>query len=356
MKRTCALSLVAFMLFTLLVAAVPAEGIKGSLGIRYNTRIQLDDKGTPQPGIKDQYVYDLAVGDTVLFQGDITHLPTLFSKVLGSETQGAQLMYNLSLILRNPAKLEQTANVGKFVGTVPIDKNGVYQYGQGNLRIAVNTTGMVAAFESKFSGAAAGKPPKNKSVAEEAKKKALTLQRKYQGKTVALTLTNYDIMRFNDLILAAGPVKTFPEITVNGEMLYDYERNAWLFNGVTLAYQAAGKTAVDKLTGNIKWAEDPQRKVNGLGEYTFDIRVNEPEQASEAAAFQATQDESAFFAVDNTIPSLTGTAKYKDTFRGEDVIKSDVAIDLTGNKLTRPQIVALGKLVWLVCVVPMNAE
>lgn len=357
MKRSRALLFVAFALFAILAQAAPAEGIKGTLGIRYNTRMQIDDKGNPQPGVKDQYACDMALGDTVVIQGDIQHLPTLFSKVMGSETQGAQLSYNLALILRNPAKLTQTVNVGKLVGLVPIDRNGVYDYGKGNLRVAVNTTGMASAFESKFAGVAYGKPPKNKSMAEEAKKQARTMQRKYQGKTVSLTLTNYDVMRFSDLVLGAGPVKSFPEVTLNGEMLYDYERNAWLFNGVTMSYQAGDKTVVDKLTGNIKWSEDPQRKVNGLGEYSFDVRVNEPEQASgEAAAFQAPQDESAFFAVDSAIPALTGTAKYKDQFRGEDVIKSDVQIDLVGNKLSRPQIVALGKMIWLVCVVPMNAE
>lgn len=357
MKRSCALSLVAVALFAILAQAVTAEGIKGTLGIRYNTRTQQDEKGNPKPGVKDQYVCDMALGDTVVIQGDIQHLPTLFSRVMGSETQGAQLTYNLSLILRNPTNLSQTVNVGKLVGMVPIDRNGAYDYGKGNLRVAVNTTGRVAGFDSKFNGVAYGKPPKNQSMAEEAKKQARTMQRKYQGKTVSLTLTNYDVMRFSDLVMAAGPVKSFPEVTLNGEMLYDYERNAWLFNGVTMAYQDGDKSVVDKLTGNIKWAEDPQRKVNGLGEYQFDIRVNEPEQAAgEAAAFQASQDESAFFAVDNTIPALTGTAKYKDQIQGEDVVKSDVQIDLVGNKLSRPQIVALGKLVWLVCVVPMNAE
>jgi hypothetical protein len=190
-----------------------------------------------------------------------------------------------------------------------------------------------------------------------AKKQAETLKRQVQGKTISLVVTDYDKMTFNGLVLPAGPVQAYPEAQVGGEMIYDYERNVWYFNGVTLTYQSEGKTVTDKIGGNIKWVESPQRKANGEGQYDFDIRVNEPEEkGTEAAAFQPSTDESAFFAVDTSLASLTGTAKYKDTMRGETVTQSEVAIDLTGNKLNKPQMLNLAKLVWMVCVVPMNAE
>ena len=69
-----------------------------------------------------------------------------------------------------------------------------------------------------------------------------------------------------------------------------------------------------------------------------------------------TDDESAFFAVDNTVMGLTGDAAYKDTMRGEDVTASSVTINLTGNQLTKVQMVNLGKMLWLVDIVPLNAE
>jgi hypothetical protein len=56
------------------------------------------------------------------------------------------------------------------------------------------------------------------------------------------------------------------------------------------------------------------------------------------------------------MPSLTGTAKYVDRFRGETVTSSAVTIDLTGNNLNKPQVVNAFKLIWLVSVVPVNSE
>ena len=125
-----------------------------------------------------------------------------------------------------------------------------------------------------------------------------------------------------------------------------------------MSYIVGGKTLTDKLTGNIKWVESPNYKTNGEGEYQFDVRVNEPEQPSnETAVFQkAADDEAAFFATDNTLPSLVGTAKYKDQRRGETVASSTVTVDLTGNNLTKVQTVNLFKLIWLTCIVPMNSD
>ncbi|MCL5282205.1 MAG: hypothetical protein M1376_20135 [Planctomycetes bacterium] len=189
------------------------------------------------------------------------------------------------------------------------------------------------------------------------KKQAQTLTRQVKGKTVSLIVKDYDIMTLRGLVLAAGPVRTYPETTVNGEMMYDYERSAWYFRGLTMTYQAEGKTVTDKITGNIKWVESPQRKTNGQGQYEFDVRCNEPEAtSSEAAVFQKADDEAAFFATDTSMPSLTGTARYVDRFRGETVTSSAVTIDLTGNNLNKPQVVNAFKLIWLVSVVPVNSE
>jgi hypothetical protein len=338
-------------------APAAAPTVKGTMKIDFKSRVQVTDAGVPQAEIVDTYLVDLTVADSLLFQGSIAYLPPIFSSVLGRETQASKLDYKLDLSIRNPSNLSEVKRVGRMVGGVPIDRNGVYDYGKGTLRIAVDAMGKASGFESQFSGQAAGKPPKVGSVLEKAKKQALTLTRSVNGKTVKLVVTDYDKMALSSLLLGAGPVRTYPETTVNGELLYDYERGAWYCNGVTMSYQLDGKAVTDKLSGNIKWVESPDRKSNGEGEYQFDVRVNEPEvKQGEAAVFAAPDDESAFFASDSTVPSLTGKAKYKDTIRGETVAASTVAVDLVGNNLTKQQVVNLTKLLWFVSVVPMNSE
>ncbi len=338
--------------------AVAADNtIKGKLDIQFNSRVQTDSAGNPTPGVKDVYTFDVTAVDTLGFQGTIQALPTILTSRLGSEKQRASLVYNLNLSVANPANLTQKRTVGKLVGEVQVDKQGTYLFDQSTLRIAVDAAGKAQGFESAFRGTAVGKPPKNTSLAEKVKKQAQTLTRQVKGKTVSLIVKDYDIMTLRGRVLAAGPVRSYPETSVNGEMMYDYERGAWYFRNLIMTYQAEGKTVTDKVSGNIKWVESPQRKTNGQGQYEFDVRFNEPEQtSSEATVFQKADDEAAFFATDTSLPSLTGTAKYVDRFRGETVTSSAVAIDLVGNNLNKTQVVNAFKLIWLVSVVPVNAE
>ncbi len=352
---------VLWVVLVALVIAGPAVAadntIKGKLDIQFNSRVQTDSGGNPAAGVKDVYTFDVTVVDTLGFQGTIQALPTILTARLGSEKQRASLVYNLNLLVANPANLTQKRTVGKLVGEVQVDRQGTYLFDQGTLRIAVDAAGKAQGFESAFRGTAVGKPPKNTSLAEKVKKQAQTITRQVKGKTVSLIVKDYDIMTLRGLVLAAGPVRSYPETTVNGEMMYDYERSAWYFRNLTMTYQAEGKTVTDKVTGNIKWVESPQRKTNGQGQYEFDVRFNEPEQTStETAVFQKADDEAAFFATDTSLPSLTGTAKYVDRFRGETVTSSAVAIDLVGNNLNKTQVVNAFKLIWLVSVVPVNAE
>ncbi len=361
MKKCLCIAAVCVFLIACLsaVAQAPAAAptVKGSMKIDFKSRLQVNDAGMPQPEVVDTYAVDLTVADSLLFQGNIIYLPPIFSSVLGRETQASKLDYKLDLSVRNPANLSEVKRIGRMVGGVPIDRNGVYDYSKGTLRIAVDAMGKASGFESPFGGLAAGKPPKVGSTLEKAKKQALTMTRSVKGKTIKLVVTDYDKMALTGLSLAAGPLKTYPDTTVNGELLYDYERSAWYFNAFTMTYQVDGKAVTDKLSGNIKWVESPQRKSNGEGEYQFDVRANEPEvKQGEAAVFAAPDDESAFFATDTTLPSLTGKAKYKDTMRGESVIASNVTVDLVGNNLTKQQVVNLTKLLWFVSVIPMNSE
>lgn len=357
MEKLFSIVLAISLILTTVVAQESAPTVKGTLDITYNTRTNLDDKGKPNEGIRDVYMYDLVVVDTLLFQGAIRHQPTLFSSVLGRETQSALLNYDIALSVRNPKNISQVKAIGKLAGTAPIDKKGVYRFTDGTLRMAIDSAGQAAGFESQFRGLAEGKPPTNESTLARAKKQAVTLTKNIKGKKTKIVVSDYDIMKFNDLVLAAGPAKVYPEATINGEFMYDYERSAWYFHGITIVYTVDGKVMTDKLSGHIKWVEHPERETNGEGQYEFDVRVNEPEQATgEAAAFEASDDEAAFFETDSAIPALLGTAKYKDTMKGDSVASSKVAIDLTGHSLSKVQVVNLTKLIWLVSVVPMNAE
>ncbi|MBW7904632.1 MAG: hypothetical protein LC135_08455 [Phycisphaerae bacterium] len=68
-------------------------------------------------------------------------------------------------------------------------------------------------------------------------------------------------------------------------------------------------------------------------------------------------DEEAFFAVDNTVPSLTGRISYEDTFipGGDTPSSSKVTYGLHANKLSKQQIMNFVKL-WLLAVGPTNDE
>lgn len=335
----------------------PLPTIKGKLDIIYNTRTQLDDMEKPKAGVQDVYTYNLVAIDTLLFQGTIHHQPTLFSSILGREIQSAFLTYNMEVSIRNPKNMSQVKNIGKLIGTVPIDRKGVYRYSDGTFRMAIDSVGQASGFDSKFQGLAEGKPPVNTSKLARAQKQAVTVTKSVSGKKMNIVVSDYDVMRFSGLELAAGPAKVYSEVKVDGEMLFDYERSAWYFQKIQLAYLFEGKPLVDRLSGSIKWIEHPERSTNGEGHYDFDVRVNEPDPSeTEAAVFEAAEDESAFFEATEDLPALTGTAKYKDIIKNEVVQASTVTLDLKGKGLNKIQVVNLMKLIWFISVVPMNAE
>lgn len=335
--------------------------ITGTMDIDFKSNKSKDEAGKPEKGVKDLFSLNVLVAETLEFNGKVDYLPAIFNGV-GMASQDSSVYYSIDIGMRNPANLAaQGVPVGRFVGQVPIDSKGVYQYDRGTARIAIDQRGQAAGFESKFQGVAEGKTPEGGVFGGLAglKKQALQLSKTVQGKKVVIAVTKYDKMNW-DTTLPAGPVRVYPETRVTGELLFDYERSAWYFNGVTMTYQVNGKTVTDKLTGNIKWTKSPNYKSTGEGQYTFDVRVNEPEQAAttEAAVFAAA-DESAFFASDAGIPSLQGVMKYKDTLiRGDEdnVGASKVEIALTGNRLQKVQVVNLAKMLIFAAIVPMNSN
>lgn len=330
---------------------VPTLPVKGTMVIAYNTRTKLDG-AKPKAGITDVYTLSLNAANSALFQGTITHLPYVVS-TLGSDQIG-KITYEVELGVLNPANLAQGRAVGKIFGSAPIDKQNVYRYSDGGgVKVAVFPIGAARGFESRFNGLALAKPPAVVSWVNRAKQEAVRL---VSSKGGAIILTKYDKMSFDNHVLPAGPVQIYPETTVTGTLFYDYGRSAWHFNNVTLMYSAEGKRAVDTLTGSIRWVEAPNRKTTGEGRYDFDIRVNEP-PPTESAVFGATADEAAFFAVDDTAPTLTGAMAYKDTITSAGVVtNSAVTVDLRANKLSKQQAMMLTKLIFLTSIVPFNAE
>lgn len=350
-------ALLAATAFAQTPAPVPVDTfINGELFIEYNTRTQRDgDK--PKATVTDKYRLKVNVSNSILFDGTIESLP--FIKGTISDQQGS-LTHSIDCFVVNPKNPAQTRNIGRLFGAVPVDSKNVYRFEDGNLKIGIFGAGNAGGFESKVKGLALGKAPADTSLWSKVRDRAkLSISKNVNGKTVALTVTKYDQMEFQGHVLAAGPVQLYPETTVSGPMVYDYDREAWYFNGVTVTYatEENGRRIMvsDKLSGNIRWVPAANRSTSGEGEYQFDIRVNE-EAASEGSMFAGPAKEEDFFATDVKVRGLTGTMKYKDTIVNDVTTRSLVKIDLKGNQLTKPQAGYLAKLLLMSTIVPLNSD
>jgi hypothetical protein len=363
----CLVPLVLFLAPALVRAAdeqqvTEDDVIAGMMNIDFRTRTNLDSsgdlkKGSPAIGAQDKYNFALNVAKTTEFAGDILRQPKLFSSVLGRTKQNAKMAYSVNISVLNPKDLKQKKAVGKWVGEVAMDPNtGYYNLGGGEspLRIAVDAVGKASAFTDRFGGMLVGKAEKKESLG------AYTYKRLVGNKTVEITVKKSDPMRFEQVELAKGPAEVYPHTFVNGRLDYDYETGNWYTDGIHFKYNLDGRDYEDVVTGSIKWVEDPDRATNGKGHYEFNLRFNEEKNkpaASEAAAFDKMSSEDAFFAVDNSIPCMTGKVEYVDTFisGGTTPSSSKVTYHLNANKLTKQQIVSFFKL-WMVCVGPTNDE
>jgi len=338
--------------------------ISGTMNIEFGTRTGLDStgdlkSGSPALGARDTYKLDLAVAKTTQFSGTITRLPNLYSRLLARKKQEAQLHYSIDLAVLNPRDLKQKRVVGKWVGTVPVDtETGAFDLAGGRLkesalRVAVDAVGKARAFQETFGGRMIGKAEKKEGLA------AYTFKRMVGSRTVQVVVKKSDPMRFDNVVLAMGPAESYPRTVVSGRLDYDYETGNYYTDGIVFRYTLDGREHNDVVTGSIKWIEDKDRATNGKGYYDFNLRFNEPRTpaAGEGAAFEKMSDEDAFFAVDNSVPSLTGRISYVDTMPGDGVlpVASQVTYALNANKLTKQQIMAFFKL-WLIAVGPTNDE
>lgn len=364
-----------------LLATAPAVGqdaqtltendvIAGTMNIQFRSRVDLDTSGkfapgSPRLGVKDEYKVNMRVAKTTEFSGAITRLPKVKVKVVGMEAQPAAYMYDLDLAVLNPKDLTQKKNVGKWVGTVPLDtKTNILNLGGGKagnseLRIAVEQVGSAHAFTDSFNGTVGGKQDKEQGW--EDKLVSYSFERVIGKKKVKIEAKQVEPVKFQNVELAKGPSAIYPHAFVSGSMDFDYETGNWYINNVRFRYNLDGKDLEDRLSGSIKWVEDPNRAQNGIGYYDFNVRFNEEKFASaanEADAFGSMNDEEAFFAVDNSIPAMTGRVGYVDTFIPGSEMKpsaSRITYNLNANKLTKQQIMNFYKL-WMLAMGPVNDE
>lgn len=332
------------------------KAIHGTMDIDFASRKNTDDKGKPKAGVKDTYSMSLTVAGTTEFAGKIVRLPNL-TKWGGYKTaQEAGLGFEVNVSVLNPANPAQKKTVGVLVGNVGLGADG--KYDPSGVRMAINQVGKARAFESKSRGAYYGKAGKEKTAGD----KALSFARNIGGKVVKIESKGNDPLRFEGLVLPAGPAEAYGETTVNGDLVYDYDTGNYYTNGIKMGYTWDGKAMTDTVTGSIKFVEDPQRESNGKSKYEFNLRWNEEAnrpKSTESDAFKKLSDEDAFFAVDNTVPSLSGTIEYTDTFVGGGEKKtpgsSKLVLNLDAYQLTKQQILSLHKLL-LFIVGPFNDE
>ena len=325
-------------------------------------------KTTPGKGVRDQYDVTVNFSDSALFHGTIYDQPQIIERKSWSLAQGVTqpriLEYALDLDVINPhdPTHRQTKNVGQMSGFVPISSDGVYHYDEGSLVVDTIQIGLAPGLHSKFDGTAAGKPlnrPKDWDW-HSLVCKPVTVTRSVNGKVSAVVVAKYDKMDFRHHTIAAGPVGIYDKVVVDGEMLFDYQKNCWFFNNFTMSYNEKGYTKTVPITGTIRWTDNKDKPSPG-GVYDFDIRVDEPQLTEEAAtAATPAADEDAFFQSNTSVPGLTGTMKYLDSRSGPypdgDTLASKVLIDLKGTGITKQQGMALCKAIIFSAVVPMNSD
>ncbi|HEX6812032.1 MAG TPA: hypothetical protein VF384_10455 [Planctomycetota bacterium] len=339
--------------------------ISGTMDIEFETRTKLDTsgdlkKGSPALGAKDTYKLNIQVAKTTEFSGTIVRMPKLYSSILGRTKQDASLYYSVDLAVMRPDDPKQKKVVGKWVGTVPGDpETGAYDLLGGKakdsaLRVKVDAAGKAQAFEDAFGGKMIGKAEKKEGLTSALYKRVVG------NRTVEVKVLRSDPMRFENVALAMGPAASYPKAVVVGRLDYDYETGNYFTDGITFRYSLDGKDYEDVVTGSIKWVKEKDYSTSGKSYYEFNLRFNEAKNKSttnEAAAFEKMSDEDAFFAVDNSIPALTGRISYVDVMTGEDSppSSSKVTYALNANKLTKQQIMNFFKL-WMICVGPTNDE
>jgi len=338
--------------------AVQPTTVQGTVNINFNSH------STPGvKGVKDVYSMNINVNKSILYHGTITDTPQIIEGWLSKAiTQNRSVEYDMACDVANPHIPYNVRNIGQLKGVVPISPDGVYQYDQGSLEMTVLNGGVNS---SKFTGNIQGKPlsrPANWMDTLKSSCSEVSITRNVGGKNLTVKLSRYDKMVYQNTTLCSGPGTAYSDVKVTGEMLFDYDKNCWFFNGVTLQYNVYNKVTksyevkIDRVTGTIRWVQDAAYASNGKSEYDFDVRVNEP-PPSENGAFEAPSDDtSEFFATDSTLSALGGTMKFTDAVKGGSTLSSAGVVDLKGNNITMQQTLSLTKLLVFSAAVPMFGD
>src|SRR5687767_1567535 len=273
--------------------------ITGEMFINFGTRKEKDDSGklrpdSPKLGARDTYFFTLNVVKQVIFDGKIARQPTLYSKTLQRPQQEAMFDFEkLDIIVVNPRDDKQRRNVGRWTGVIPIDPTtGVYNLaGSADrpFRIFIEAVGRNPQIDERCSGKLVGKAIKKEGLA------SYTYKRAVGNKTFEYTAKRVDPMKFENAELATGPATSYPRVTINGRLDYDYETGNWITDGLTFNYKVEGKDVNDVVKGTIKWVEP---KGSEKGFYDFNLRFNEDkfkEATDVGGAFDQAEGLDAFF-------------------------------------------------------------
>ncbi len=318
---------------------------------------------------RDQYAIDLNVADYVSFDGSASRVPA------------RSIEYNVKLMAHNPGKPAETRHVGQLKGVVAIDSEGKYllrgsdrmQIDPGQrLMISMLVTPKGMAQDNPFDGVIQGKAPKASGLLARLRQTVEQVKqytREIGGRTVTVSVENPDIMEFRDLKLGAGPWPELTEVTVNGNLDYDYASGNWLTQGITMSYMQDGATVEDRITGTIRWVDEEGSVTVGgeshpyTGYYDFNLRYNEDDfnvDAEDAFFGQDTSEEDVFFGQDNRVPGLFGNVYFNDSnYVGqgdeETATRSEVSYAIEANQLSPIQLVNFTKL-WLLAIGPVHDD
>lgn len=331
----CAL---AFTSQSVLSAPLTQDGyMTGSMVIDWNSRLpQNQENDAPKPGVADVYKLDATIGLT-FYQGKIECLPYVFSRHLGRILQEGTCQYDVDIGVINPADTSQRLVVGKLVGNAPKDREGRMNLDQTNLRIEVRAVGQAQAFSSKFTGVVASSPIKARTTLREAidtaVKQSATITRMIGEREVSVNLADVDPVKFQRVVLAAGPAANYPEATLEGQFIYSYETDNWFPN---LSYRYDGTQ--DSVSGGIRWNQLSDTE----GRYELNIIFNEGKgevPQDETAFFGDVQGEDAFFMTSPSRSTIKGSIGFKDTYTGgtELPVQSNISYNIDIQRITAQQ-------------------
>jgi hypothetical protein len=341
---------------------IPADKarVTGSMVIDFNSRSERSQAGTDTYEIQEQVIADL-----MAWRGTVQRVP------------GSSMTHSIRIDVFNPQNPSQIAReVAILRGELKIDSRGRYDPESGRLRIDVVKGNQVS---STFKGSIQGKRVipwwELNSWLQAAQNQANKLySRVIDGKVVTIAVKNPDPLRFERLVLAAGPFAFLGEARVSGNLDYDYELGNWLTdqNGITFNYDVDGRNVTDRVSGSIRYVEETGtftdaagKKRNFTSYYDYNLRWNEQAVSKDQQFFNqntAQSDFDSFFSSSDTSKAgLYGRAYYLDT---EDACKkrkddkgqmqcvgptrSEVVWDLKATKLTYAQLANWMKLEQLV--------